>query len=468
MEAREDQHPNAERHVLLTGGTGFVGKVVLAELLRRREELGIAAIYSLIRSRKGVGPEARFAEMAHAPCFQDLPPGWQAYCHVLSGDICEPGLGLSDADRDLLKSRLTHVLHCAASVQFNLPLEEATRINVDGTLAVLDLAGSCPDLQAMIYVSTAYVTPHAGDDVCIPETLHALPMDAEALHAAIRAGEADEKALLAETGHSNTYTFTKCLAENLVAKRQNGIPLVILRPSIIAACQARPFAGWIDSKAAYAAFVSLYGAGYLHAFQAELDSRLDIIPCDAVVERLLHVAFDPTWSRTDAPAIAHAVAGFENSPTILQARSSWDPHFPSSPAGRPGQPRPYLAYMGPDRKRLRWALLLHHELPLRLMQAAAWLLGRRRQARGLGRLMKGLRAIDEVFPYFTRNTFRFETSLPLEAGFDLDAYLDTVCQGVSRHLLGRDEVQRVVPAAPAPGRMPENPRQASSESAAGR
>jgi thioester reductase-like protein len=467
MEAREDQRPHAERHVLLTGGTGFVGKVVLSELLRRREELGIAGVYSLIRPRKGVAPEARFAEMAHSPCFADLPPGWQAYCHVLSGDICEPGLGLSDTDRDLLKGRLTHVLHCAASVQFNLPLEEATRINVDGTLAVLELARECPDLQAMVYVSTAYVTPHPGDGVRIPETLHALPMDAEALHAAILAGEADEKALLAETGHSNTYTFTKCLAENLVAKRQNGLPLVILRPSIIAACQARPFAGWIDSKAAYAAFVSLYGAGYLHAFQAELDSRLDIIPCDAVVERLLHVAFDPAWPRTQAPAIAHAVAEFENSPTILQARSSWDPHFPSQPAGR-GQARPYLAYMGPDRNRLRWALLWHHELPLRFMQAVAWLLGRRRQARGLGRLMKGLRAIDEVFPYFTRNTFRFGTSLPLEAGFDLDAYLDTVCQGVSRHLLGRDERSRLVPAAPASERAPETGRPATSESAAGR
>ena len=29
------------QHVLLTGGTGFVGKVVLYELIRRREALGI-------------------------------------------------------------------------------------------------------------------------------------------------------------------------------------------------------------------------------------------------------------------------------------------------------------------------------------------------------------------------------------------------------------------------------------------
>lgn len=431
----------AERHVLLTGGTGFVGKVVVAELLRRREELGIAAITLLVRSRKGVDPAARFAEMASSPCFADLPSDWASYCHVVSGDICEPGLGLSDAERERLVGGLTQVLHCAASVQFNLPLEEATRINVDGSLAVLEFARSCRHLQAMVYVSTAYVTPHAGDEVSIPETLHALPMDVTALHAAILAGKADGQALLVATRHANTYTLTKCLAENLVAKQQGGVPLVFLRPSIIGACAQRPFAGWIDSKAAYAAFVSLYGAGYLHAFQAELDSRLDIIPCDAVVDRLLEVAFDPAWPRTDRPAIVQAVAGYENSPTILEARNSWNPYFKP----QPGEPRPYVAYMGPDRASLRRALFWHHELPLRLKQAGAWLLGQKRQVTRLGRLMKTLRSIDEVFPYFTRNTFRFESSLPLGSGFDLQAYLATVCLGVRRHLLRRDE--RVIPMA---------------------
>ncbi|MNR78874.1 Carboxylic acid reductase [compost metagenome] len=462
MEVREDlPRPAAERHVLLTGGTGFVGKVVLSELLRRREELGITILYPLIRPRKGLSPEERFAEMASSPCFENLPPGWQSHCRVVSGDICEPGLGLAEADREHLQGRLTEILHCAASVQFNLPLVEATRINVEGTLSVLEFARDCRMLRAMVYVSTAYVTPHPGDAVSIPEALQPLPMDVDALHAAIRAGEADEKALLAQTGHSNTYTFTKCLAENLVAKHQGGIPLVFLRPSIIAACQERPLAGWIDSKAAYAAFVSLYGAGYLHAFQAKLDSRLDIIPCDAVVDRLLAVGFDPAWPRSDRPAIVQAVAGYANSSTIVQARSSWDPFFQPWP----GEPRPYLAYMGPDRAKLRRALFWHHELPLTLQQMAVWLLGRKRQAERIGRLKKTLRSIDEVFPYFTRNTFRFESALPLGGGFDVTAYLATVCQGVLRHLLKRDV--RVVPQASPAASPVARPVAGASESSAG-
>ncbi len=450
MESREALPRKADRHVLLTGGTGFVGKVLLAELLRRREELGIAAIYQLIRPRKERGPAERFAEMASSPCFADLPEGWQAYCHVIPGNITEPELGLSAADRERLAGRLTHILHCAASVQFNLPLAEAARINVEGTLNMLDFAQECSALEAMVYVSTAYVTPHPGDTVSIPEALYALPMDEEALYAAILAGQTDERSVLAETGHSNTYTFTKCLAESLVARRQKGIPLVILRPSIIGACAKRPLAGWIDSKAAYAAFVSLYGAGYLHAFQAVLDSRLDIIPCDAVVERMVEVGFNPAWPRTDRPAIVQAVAGFDKSPTIQEARDSWNPFF----TPQLGQPRPYVAYMGPNRLRLAWALLRHHELPLLAMQLGGRLLGRHKQAERLGRLRRTLRSIDAVFPYFTRNTFRFVSSLPLEPGFDVGDYLATVCQGVRRHLLGRDE-RKVPKAGEAP--VPSEP-----------
>ena len=37
--------------VLLTGATGFVGKVVLEELLRRRAELGVERVLALVRAR---------------------------------------------------------------------------------------------------------------------------------------------------------------------------------------------------------------------------------------------------------------------------------------------------------------------------------------------------------------------------------------------------------------------------------
>ena len=56
--------------VLLTGSTGFVGKVVLEELMRRREELNVERVYLLIRPRKHKSPRERFEQdVATSPCF---------------------------------------------------------------------------------------------------------------------------------------------------------------------------------------------------------------------------------------------------------------------------------------------------------------------------------------------------------------------------------------------------------------
>ena len=51
--------PTRDAHVLITGATGFVGKVVLEEMLRRRLELGVEQVYVVVRPKKGQKPEPR-------------------------------------------------------------------------------------------------------------------------------------------------------------------------------------------------------------------------------------------------------------------------------------------------------------------------------------------------------------------------------------------------------------------------
>jgi long-chain acyl-CoA synthetase len=45
-------------------------------------------------------------------------------------------------------------------------------------------------------------------------------------------------------GWPNTYTFTKSLAESLIASRAADLPVAIVRPSIVETSTAEPFAGW--------------------------------------------------------------------------------------------------------------------------------------------------------------------------------------------------------------------------------
>ncbi len=70
--------------ILLTGATGFVGKVVLYELLRRREELNLNKVRLLIRPGRASDAARRFRnEIAASKCFSGLDFEWQDF----PGDI---------------------------------------------------------------------------------------------------------------------------------------------------------------------------------------------------------------------------------------------------------------------------------------------------------------------------------------------------------------------------------------------
>ena len=112
---------SAPRSVLITGATGFLGKVVLADLIQRREALGLTTLHVLIRPRKGKTAEQRLQEqLLTSPCFRDFPPGWHSCVRAVSGDATQPMLGLEAPLLASLRQELTHVIHCAASVDFNL------------------------------------------------------------------------------------------------------------------------------------------------------------------------------------------------------------------------------------------------------------------------------------------------------------------------------------------------------------
>jgi alcohol-forming fatty acyl-CoA reductase len=419
--------------VLLTGCTGFVGKVVLEELLRRRDELGIASVHLLIRPRRGRTAQARFDnDVATSPCFSRLEPGWRELCHPVKGDIIAPGLGLDDDAAQQLTPELTHIIHCAASVRFDLPIAEAAEINIGGALHVLEFAQRCTALQRLVDVSTAYVTPHPGSGVPVHETLVALPFDAEEAYASIVAGTANERALLTASRHANTYTLTKCMAEVLLARRRGTVPLTLLRPSIVSACRRYPFPGWIDSRAAYAAFISLLGAGYLRVVRFDPNVKPDLVPCDDVAHRIIACAFDA--AQQQPLLVRHAVSGLENSGRLSDLAQHHEKYFQAHPHERPAR----WVYCGPSPMLFRVNEWLHHHVPLSLARLGARMRRRRTDEARIGKLHAALGSLDRVFNYFGHHTFDFRTSFPAPEGFELDSYLDTISAGISHHLLKRD------------------------------
>lgn len=430
--------PRPLRTVLLTGATGFLGKVLLEELLRRRTELGIEELLVVVRSKGALRADQRFArEVAGSPCLGRLAPGWERHVTVLEGDLTEPGLGLGAAAAPLL-ARITHLIHGAAAINFNLPVAEAAQSNITTSLNVLEVARRSPELVRMVAVSTAYVTPHPGHDVPVAEALSPLPRPAAELYRVIRDGGESEAALLAASGHPNTYTLTKTIAEHLLHEGRGAVPLTILRPSIISAARQYPFPGWIDSTAGFGAFVVLIGLGHLRAVIGDARSRLDLVPVDEVSRRIVHACRHDT-----APlALRHVTAGAGSSPTVGECAEAIEEFFRTHPVGR----RPEIRYLGPAGVPFTMADALYHRLPIALAGARSDQVRRRTRQLG-GRL----NYLNRAFPYFTSRTFHFRSSHPLDEAFDGLAYVTTVCRGVYRHILKRDESEWPLAGRAHPG-----------------
>lgn len=439
------------RVVFLTGATGFVGKVVLEELLRERAELGIRRIYALIRATSAEQAQGRYAtEIAGSPCFAAHPADLYGLVVPVAGDMEKPDCGIDPELAVTLRDEVSHVIHCAASVDFDLPIAQALRINVGGALHVLELARRCSALRSMVSVSTAYVTPHSGDGVPVLEALSALdltryPADPEALYQTIQAGAVDEAALLEDSGHPNTYTFTKCLAEHLLSKRAEDVPLTLVRPSIVSVSRRFPEPGWIDSSAALAAFVLMLGAGYLRVVAAQTSSHIDVVPVDEVSHRILAAAFASPPEPSGAPRIVHAVAGPANACHVGISAGRIIDFFGRHPVS--GGPR--LAFIGPDRehggRRFHVEHAIRHIALGKLAIGFLRLTGQSLLERKARQLLERQIQINKTFSYFTHTEFSFETSMPFDRPFDSVEYMDLVCAGVYQHLMRQDF--RAIPIA---------------------
>src|SRR5262245_53384604 len=150
--------------VLLTGATGMVGREVLA---RAAAEPRYEKVWCLVRPSGGQTAQERLDEVLGKVGIAADP----ARITAVPGDVVSPELGLDPQGRAQLK-QLDRIIHCAASVSFDLPLEEAREINVRGTERIVALARTLPALQRLDAVSTAYVAGCRDDLVREEELVH--------------------------------------------------------------------------------------------------------------------------------------------------------------------------------------------------------------------------------------------------------------------------------------------------------
>ena len=338
----------AGKRILITGTTGFLGTALLERLLRCVPDCEVVL---LVRPGRRTTAAQRVArEVLRNDAFDRLRAdlGADGYASmterrvsVIGGDVGTDGLGLDDAGRAALAT-CDVVIHSAATVAFDSPLDSAVEVNLLGPMRVAGAIREAGSPAHLVAVSTCYVAgnrrgrapelpvfdqPFTPDvswkaevaaarrtradieaDSRTPDRLKAFAKDARSeLGAAgtpllaskaekvrdtwvsdqlVEAGRARSRSL----GWPDAYAYTKALGERALLETRDGVPVTIVRPSIIESALSEPSPGWIRGFRMAEPVIISYAQGLLKEFPGIPEGVVDVIPVDIVVAATIDAA----------------------------------------------------------------------------------------------------------------------------------------------------------------------------------
>lgn len=116
--------------------------------------------------------------------------------------------------------------------------------------------------------------------------------------------------------HPNTYTLTKAMAENVVRDYHDhfGIPVCIVRPSIIVCAATEPEPFWTDGLHGTSGVIMELHRGTLQCIKIDPESYMDAIPVDYVCNLILSAAWYNVYHNRSTPEINifHSTSGQTN------------------------------------------------------------------------------------------------------------------------------------------------------------
>lgn len=224
--------------IFLTGAAGLIGGEVAARLIAAGHDVTV-----LVHSNRDI----------RANDGSQVVPS-----EVVAGDVSQPLFGWEKDAWDRLTAAHDLLIHCAATVRFDLDDDTYRRVNTGGAANAIEFArsGNMP----ILHVSTAYVC-------------------------GTRDGPILESDPLPTSGFANGYEASKAAAEKLV--RASGIPFAIARPSIVVGESETGRIRQFDTT--YAAF-KLIAEGRVRHMPARHDATLDFVPLDHVAAGIAALA----------------------------------------------------------------------------------------------------------------------------------------------------------------------------------
>ncbi|XP_011626024.1 fatty acyl-CoA reductase 1 isoform X1 [Amborella trichopoda] len=309
-----------DKTILITGSTGYLAKIFVEKILRVQPE--VKKLFLLIRASDLNSAKNRLHdEILQKELFKVLREkhgtGFDSFVgekiFPVVGDLRHQSLGIKDLDiRNKLWREVDMIINAAAATSFDERYDVALKINTLGAFHVIDFAKKCERrMEVLLHVSTAYVSgnepglimekPIKLGETLIPNTHLDIDFKLKLVESELEKARnegADEKTQRLAMkmlglkrarlhGWPNTYTFTKAMGEMLMGHLREEVPVVIMRPSIIASTFSDPFPGWIEGARTFDSLIVNFAKGKVNYFLAKPNVIMDVIPGDMVVNAMI-------------------------------------------------------------------------------------------------------------------------------------------------------------------------------------
>ena len=431
----------AGKRIAVTGSTGFLGTALVERLLRSVPDCELVLL--IRKGRMRTVEQRAQREIFKNDCFDrlrsELDGGKAAFddlvarrVQVISGDVGTDGLGLDDNGRAVLAS-CDIVIHSAATVSFDSPIDLAVEVNLLGPSRIAQTLTELGVAPHLVAVSTCYVAGNrrgSAPEIRVDESPFWIDVEWKREVESARRVRADAEAesrtppmlrgfmsdarnelgaaggpLLADKteqlrkewvktqlvdagrarasslGWPDAYAMTKALGERALGENRGDIPVSIVRPAIIESAWAEPVPGWIRGFRMAEPVIISYARGLLKQFPGVPEGVVDVIPVDLVVGAICGVAARGPVNADGTPDITQVASGTANPlgyQRLVDLVQSWFTDHPLYDTQ--GQPINVPDWSFPGRGKVQGELerakstlerleKLLHQLPLRGKQA---------------------------------------------------------------------------------------------------
>lgn len=252
-------------HFFVTGGTGLVGTNLIPRLLRTFPG---STMSLLVRGEDDSDAAERVRTIARNISLEHAIPDAAGRIDGMLGDVSLDHCGLSATQLARVVGETTHIIHGAATIRFDHPLDEARVINCGGTRRMLAIAHMCVErghFERFVYIGSSSVSGQRG-------------------------GFIHEDELEMGQKFFNTYEQSKHESERIVRDHFDRIPSTIFRPSIIIGDSRT---GKTTSFNVIYIPLRLLQKGMLTYVPGKPETKLDLVPIDWVDDAMAYILARP-------------------------------------------------------------------------------------------------------------------------------------------------------------------------------